>query len=131
MTVKTRPDPALTAELHVSPARHDDASPCLREDDAEHGLKSAGLTKRFVQENLSCSRAAATLRGLHFPAPLHGLAKLARCVRGRVLGVEVDISQGSTLFGVHKSRRADSGYDHLQIKNLTPSFDLAVKAVGS
>ena len=53
---------------------------------ADHGLNAA-----FVQCNSSFSPRARTLRGLHYQVPPHQEAKLARCVRGTVFDVVVDL----------------------------------------
>lgn len=54
-----------------------------------------GLSSDFVQQNLSVTALAGTVRGLHFQRPPHGEAKLVRCVRGAVLDVVVDLRAGS------------------------------------
>ncbi len=56
----------------------------------------AGLPP-FVQENHSRS-ARGVLRGLHYQKAPHPLAKLVRCVRGRVFDVAVDIRKGSPTY---------------------------------
>jgi dTDP-4-dehydrorhamnose 3,5-epimerase len=61
---------------------------------AEHGLAC-----HFVQDNQSLSRAAGTVRGLHYQAPPHAQDKLVRCGRGRLLDVAVDARVGSPTFG--------------------------------
>ena len=43
------------------------------------------------------------MRGLHFQRPPYTQSKLARCVKGRVLDVAVDIRKGSPTFGQHVS----------------------------
>ena len=58
-----------------------------------------GIDTAFCQDNHVRSRAAGTLRGLHFQRPPHGQAKLARCVRGRVWDVAVDVRSGSPTYG--------------------------------
>ena len=57
-----------------------------------------GLDITFVQDNHSMSRAAGTLRGLHFQRPPHAQAKLVRCVRGRIWDVAVDIRSRSPTY---------------------------------
>ena len=54
----------------------------------------------FVQDNESKS-CYGVLRGLHFQAPPFAQAKLVRCVKGRVLDVNVDIRKGSPTYGKH------------------------------
>ena len=55
----------------------------------------------FVQDNHSYSRAAGTLRGLHFQTPPHAQAKLVRCARGAIWDVAVDVRQGSPTYARH------------------------------
>ena len=45
------------------------------------------------------SRAAGTVRGLHYQAAPHDEAKLVRCTRGAVFDVLVDLRPGSPTFG--------------------------------
>lgn len=61
-------------------------------------LQAAGIDPRsFVQENQSRSRRR-TLRGLHMRKNLSE-AKLARCARGRVFEIVVDLRPWSSTFG--------------------------------
>lgn len=62
---------------------------------AEHGVGS------FVQENLSFSKEAGTLRGLHFQKPPHAQAKLIQVLSGKVFDVAVDLRKDSPTFGKH------------------------------
>jgi dTDP-4-dehydrorhamnose 3,5-epimerase len=59
--------------------------------------EEAGLTGRFVQDNLSYS-AHGVLRGLHFQNP-QPQGKLVSVLRGEVFDVAVDIRVGSPTFG--------------------------------
>jgi dTDP-4-dehydrorhamnose 3,5-epimerase len=65
---------------------------CQREF-AERGLNGA-----FVQCNDSFSASRGTLRGLHYQTPPHQEAKLARCVRGAVFDVLVDLRSDSPTY---------------------------------
>jgi dTDP-4-dehydrorhamnose 3,5-epimerase len=53
----------------------------------------------FVQDNQSCSRAAGTLRGMHFQVPPRAQDKLVRVLRGAVLDVAVDLRRASSSYG--------------------------------
>ena len=66
-------------------------------------LVAAGIDIEFVQDNLSFTSKAGTLRGLHLQRPPIAQAKLVRCVRGSVLDVAVDIRQGSPTYLNHVS----------------------------
>ncbi len=63
-------------------------------------LEALGLppTRRFVQDNHSCSKAGV-LRGLHYQLPPHAQGKLVRVVQGAAWDVAVDIRPGSPTFG--------------------------------
>lgn len=61
------------------------------EEFAEHGLPT-----HFPQSNLSSSRSARTLRGMHVNVAGAWESKVVRCVRGSVFDVIVDLRPGST-----------------------------------
>jgi dTDP-4-dehydrorhamnose 3,5-epimerase len=52
-----------------------------------------------LQANMGLSRLAGTVRGLHYQAPPHDEAKLARCTRGTIFDVLVDLRPGSATCG--------------------------------
>ena len=52
----------------------------------------------FTQVNLSETRGAGSVRGLHYQRPPAAEAKLIRCLRGRVFDVAVDVRAGSPTF---------------------------------
>ncbi len=56
---------------------------------------AAGLATTFVQESLSVSRRAGTLRGMHFQRAPHAEIKLVCCVRGAVHDVVADLRPDS------------------------------------
>lgn len=53
--------------------------------------------EEFVQDNHSRS-ARGVVRGMHFQVG-HGVAKLVRCGRGRIVDVVVDLRRGSPTYG--------------------------------
>src|SRR5262245_29983422 len=61
----------------------------------------AHITEEFVQDNLSFSTAAGTVRGLHFQISPFAQAKLIRVLRGEILDVVVDLRRASSTFGKH------------------------------
>jgi dTDP-4-dehydrorhamnose 3,5-epimerase len=64
-------------------------------------FEAAGIALDFVQDNVSLSKPAGTVRGLHFQSEPFAQAKLIRAVRGRILDVAVDIRRSSPTFGRH------------------------------
>lgn len=61
-------------------------------------LNEKGESLRFVQENLSVSKAGV-LRGLHFQRKPHAQGKLVRVVSGRIYDVVVDVRENSSTRG--------------------------------
>ncbi len=57
-----------------------------------------GITRVFVQDNLSCSKKGV-LRGLHYQLNPSAQGKLVKVLRGSILDVAVDIRKGSPHFG--------------------------------
>jgi dTDP-4-dehydrorhamnose 3,5-epimerase len=64
-------------------------------------LSEAGLDRAFLQDNVSLSKEAGTIRGMHFQNPPHAQAKLVGVLAGVALDVIVDIRKGSPSFGRH------------------------------
>jgi dTDP-4-dehydrorhamnose 3,5-epimerase len=89
----------LPGVLILTPQRFGDARGWFSEVWNRRTLAAQGIDIDFVQDNHSLSRAAGTVRGLHFQSPPHAQAKLVRCGRGRVFDVAVDIRRGSPTFG--------------------------------
>ncbi len=56
---------------------------------------------RWVQDNQSSSKAAGTVRGLHFQSLPHAQAKLVSCIRGSIFDVAVDLRKNSPTYGQH------------------------------
>jgi dTDP-4-dehydrorhamnose 3,5-epimerase len=91
----------LPAVRVILPHRHRDDRGFFSEVWRENAMKEAGIDCRFVQENHALSRAAGTIRGLHFQIGEAAQAKLIRCPRGSIVDVAVDIRRGSPTFGRH------------------------------
>ena len=68
-----------------------------RDEFARHGLVTD-----YVQQNMSVSAKAGTIRGMHFQRPPYTEAKLVRCVRGTILDVIVDLRQSSPTYLKHE-----------------------------
>lgn len=73
----------------------------------ERYKNALGLTKDFVQDNISFSDKGS-LRGLHFQAPPYAQSKLVMVTLGSVLDVVVDLRTGSRTYGDHFKLILDS-----------------------
>lgn len=62
-------------------------------------FKELGINSEFLQDNHAYSRAAGTVRGLHFQHPPEAQAKLVRVVRGAIYDVAVDLRRKSATYG--------------------------------
>ncbi|SRR6056297_2490547 len=62
---------------------------------------AAGLEPAVAQCNVSFSRVAGTLRGLHYQTADAAEAKLVRCTRGAMMDVIVDLRPDSETLGQH------------------------------
>jgi len=87
----------------IVPLRHRDTRGFFSETWRDDAFGNAGIKGPFVQENHALSRAAGTIRGLHFQIGATAQAKLTRCTRGSIFDVAVDIRHGSPTFGRHAS----------------------------
>ena len=89
----------IEGPLLLKPRRVEDARGFFSEVWKNDWLAEMGVATRFVQDNHSLSRAAGTVRGLHFQRPPSAQGKLVRCVRGAIFDVAVDLRRGSPSYG--------------------------------
>lgn len=90
----------LPGVLILTPQRFKDDRGFFSEVWNKKTLLEAGLDlPDFVQDNHSLSSQKGTLRGMHYQAPPHAQGKLARCGRGRLFDVAVDVRHGSETRG--------------------------------
>ena len=61
-------------------------------------FEAQGLTSRFVQQNMSTTARAGTVRGMHYQKAPHGEAKLIRCLRGAIYDVIIDLRPDSPTY---------------------------------
>lgn len=96
-------------DLSFSPARVDGAfevEGAKRADDRGHFARvwcarlfaARGLAASFAQVNTGVSGRAGTLRGMHYQLAPDAEVKLARCVRGAVFDVAVDLRPASPTY---------------------------------
>jgi dTDP-4-dehydrorhamnose 3,5-epimerase len=58
-------------------------------------FREHGLDPHVAQSNLSVTRQAGSLRGLHYQLPPRAESKYVRCLRGRIFDVIVDLRPAS------------------------------------
>jgi dTDP-4-dehydrorhamnose 3,5-epimerase len=85
----------------ITPKRYEDQRGFFAETYSSKRFAELGIDRAFVQDNLSCSSAPGTVRGLHFQRPPKAQSKLVRVVRGSILDVCVDLRRSSPSFGRH------------------------------
>jgi dTDP-4-dehydrorhamnose 3,5-epimerase len=85
--------------IELTPRRFADERGFFSEVWNEERFAEAGLTTRFVQDNVSLSVTKGVVRGLHFQTPPAAQAKLLRVSRGSVFDVGVDVRRSSPTFG--------------------------------
>ena len=61
-------------------------------------FREHGLVSNTVQNNLSFSKRAGTLRGMHFQVSPHEETKLIRCTRGAIYDVLIDLRRTSPTY---------------------------------
>ena len=95
ITSTTIPDVKL-----IQMSRFNDPRGFFSETYSRTALKNDGIDIEFVQDNLSLSKLAGTVRGLHFQHPPAAQAKLVWVSQGRILDVAVDLRTGSPTRGL-------------------------------
>jgi len=102
---------ALAGAYLVAPERREDdrgyfARGWCRDEFTRHGLEP-----ELVQLNIGFSHRRGTVRGLHYQLPPHAEIKFARCTRGAIFDVIVDLRPESPTRGrwVGAELSADNG----------------------
>lgn len=86
----------------IVPRRFEDTRGSFSEIYNHAALEDAlQLRRPFVQDNLSVSPKAGTVRALHFQRPPNAQGKLIRVAHGAIRDVAVDVRDGSPSFGQH------------------------------
>lgn len=94
-------DDPVTDPVRITPPRFGDSRGWFSETWNQARLSGAGFDAAFVQDNLSFSAKAGTLRGLHYQAPPMAQGKLVSVVTGAIRDVAVDVREGSPTYGRH------------------------------
>lgn len=87
----------------IQPKLFHDSRGFVAESFSQERYAQHGITRAFVQENISFSEKSGTLRGLHFQKPPHSQAKLIQVLHGKIFDVAVDLRNGSPTYGQHVS----------------------------
>jgi dTDP-4-dehydrorhamnose 3,5-epimerase len=106
VTALAIPDVKLIAAPRLTDARGYFAETYVRGDFA-----AAGIDCDFVRDNQAGSRAAGTVRGMHFQIAPYAQAKLVRVIRGRIFDAVVDLRRSSPTYGRHVAVALDSTTD--------------------
>ena len=89
----------LKGAFLIEPERLEDERGCFARTFCVEEFAAHGLTPTVAQCSVSYNRRRGTLRGLHYQAPPHAEAKLARCTAGAAFDVIVDLRSGSPTCG--------------------------------
>lgn len=92
---------AIAGVLLLRPHVFADERGCFYEIWNNRTYSQVGIDADFVQDNLAVSARTGTVRGLHFQHAPMAQAKLVWVARGSVLGVVVDLREGSETRGHH------------------------------
>ena len=92
-------DTALPEVKLIAPSRLSDARGTFCETWSRAAWQAAGIDADFVQDNQSLSRAAGTVRGLHYQVAPVAQGKLVRAIAGAIFDVVVDIRRSEPSFG--------------------------------
>ncbi len=110
---------SLPGVVLVTPSVYRDERGFFMEVYRHSDFAREGIMEFFVQDNHSRS-AQNILRGLHYQKSPMAQGKLARCLRGRVFDVVVDIRKGSPAYG--KWVGTELSEDNKQIIYVPPAF---------
>jgi dTDP-4-dehydrorhamnose 3,5-epimerase len=89
---------ALPGATLIDVERREDARGYFVRNYCEHEFEAHGLPTRMVQANMSLTRHAGTLRGMHYQLAPYAEDKLVRCVRGAIWDAIVDIRPDSPTY---------------------------------
>lgn len=96
----------------IMPKRFGDVRGVFHEGWQKERYEAAGFSFDFVQDNMSFSKQAGTIRGLHFQRPPFAQSKLVMVPHGRIFDVAVDLREGSSTFGKWVSAELSSENGH-------------------
>lgn len=86
---------ALQGAFLIDLERREDTRGFFARTYCEQEFARHGLPERMVQTNMSLTRQAGTVRGMHYQLAPHAEDKLVRCLQGAIWDAIVDIRPGS------------------------------------
>lgn len=92
---------SIASVLLLKPLRFGDSRGHFSELYSKRALAKHGIDFDFVQDNLSLSLEAGTVRGLHFQTSPSEQTKLVSVLSGAIFDVAVDLRMGSPSYGRH------------------------------
>jgi dTDP-4-dehydrorhamnose 3,5-epimerase len=115
---------AISPIFLLKPKRFGDARGYFSELYSSRALEAHGLSFVFVQDNVSLSAEAGTVRGLHFQTHPSEQTKLVSVLTGAILDVAVDLRVGSATFGRHVAAElsAENGLQMLVPRGFAHGF---------
>ena len=115
---------AIAPVFLLRPKRLGDSRGFFSELYSRRTLEAHGLSFDFVQDNISLSADAYTVRGLHFQASPSEQTKLISVLTGAVFDVVVDLRVGSPTYGRHVAAElsAENGLQMLAPRGFAHGF---------
>lgn len=92
---------SVSGAVLIEPEPHEDERGFFARTRDRSTFEERGLTSDFVQCSISYSKKKGTLRGMHYQVPPHEEVKLARCTRGGIYDVIIDLRPDSPTFKDH------------------------------
>jgi len=89
---------ALADATIIDIERREDSRGYFGRTYCEREFKAHGLTAQVKQTNMSLTRHAGTVRGMHYQLAPHAEDKLVRCVRGAIWDAIVDLRPDSDTY---------------------------------
>lgn len=88
----------LKGAFIIDPEPHRDERGFLAQSWSAEEFEKHGLNPRVAECNVSFSKRAGTLRGMHFQSAPHAQAKTVRCTRGAIFDAIIDLRPDSATF---------------------------------
>ena len=89
--------------LYIEPQTHKDKRGYFKENFNYRDLKEKGIDFNCVQDNLSFSEQAGTIRGLHYQLDPFEQSKIIYVISGKIFDVFLDIRKSSSTYGEYGS----------------------------